>query len=252
MAIDRFDSMPNPYLTTVTPVASNIIDVRFNQAMHPDGGVFNPATYSLSGLGQGTATSQPTTVSLISTATGPVYRLIWSSGHTNGLDAVLTASGATDARGNPLWTGSQLAMTTVAKTEVDTDLDGMPDAWETSAGLNPNNPADAALDKDGDGQSNLEEYLADTNPGSAASRFHVTNIAPSPANPAFLRVTWASQPGMAYYVDTSVSLGSNTWTLMNPNPIIANSAQSFWDAATFGPRRFYRVRSFRPNPLVTP
>jgi hypothetical protein len=42
---------------------------------------------------------------------------------------------------------------------VDTDRDGMPDAWETARGLNPRDPADRNADRDGDGYTNLEEYL---------------------------------------------------------------------------------------------
>lgn len=41
----------------------------------------------------------------------------------------------------------------------DTDSDGMPDAWERSHGLNPRHAGDAAQDRDGDGYTNLEEYL---------------------------------------------------------------------------------------------
>jgi hypothetical protein len=47
----------------------------------------------------------------------------------------------------------------------DTDGDGLPDAWESSNGLDPVNPTDAALDSDLDGFSNLEEYYNGTNPG---------------------------------------------------------------------------------------
>ncbi len=42
---------------------------------------------------------------------------------------------------------------------VDTDSDGLPDAWENAHGLDPHNPADQAADRDGDGYTNLEEYL---------------------------------------------------------------------------------------------
>jgi hypothetical protein len=42
----------------------------------------------------------------------------------------------------------------------DTDGDGMPDAWETAHGFNPQKP-DGALDRDGDGRTNLEDYLAE-------------------------------------------------------------------------------------------
>jgi hypothetical protein len=41
----------------------------------------------------------------------------------------------------------------------DSDNDGMPDAWETKNGLNPKNAADASIDRNKDGYSNIEEYL---------------------------------------------------------------------------------------------
>jgi pectate lyase len=41
----------------------------------------------------------------------------------------------------------------------DSDHDGMPDTWETTRGLNPGDPADRNGDRDGDGYTNLEEYL---------------------------------------------------------------------------------------------
>jgi hypothetical protein len=42
---------------------------------------------------------------------------------------------------------------------VDSDHDGMPDDWETAAGLDPNDPADNNRDRDVDGYTNIEEYL---------------------------------------------------------------------------------------------
>lgn len=46
-----------------------------------------------------------------------------------------------------------------ARPPVDTDRDGMPDEWEVRIGLNPRDEADAAGDRDGDGYTNIEEYL---------------------------------------------------------------------------------------------
>ncbi len=46
-----------------------------------------------------------------------------------------------------------------APAPADRDHDGMPDAWETSRGLDPSNPADGRADRDRDGYTNLEEYL---------------------------------------------------------------------------------------------
>jgi len=41
----------------------------------------------------------------------------------------------------------------------DSDHDGMPDNWEMNHGLDPNDPSDASSDLDGDGYTNVEEYL---------------------------------------------------------------------------------------------
>jgi pectate lyase len=49
-------------------------------------------------------------------------------------------------------------------TPADADNDGMPDAWEVKYGLNPNKADDNSADKDGDGYTNIEEYLNGTDP----------------------------------------------------------------------------------------
>ena len=41
----------------------------------------------------------------------------------------------------------------------DSDNDGIPDSWETARGLNPGDASDGIGDDDGDGYTNLEEYL---------------------------------------------------------------------------------------------
>ena len=57
-----------------------------------------------------------------------------------------------------------LANTAAFAAYKDTDKDGMPDVWEDANLFNKNSAADAALDADTDGLSNLREYLAGTNP----------------------------------------------------------------------------------------
>lgn len=49
----------------------------------------------------------------------------------------------------------------------DRDFDGMANDWETTHQLNPDDPTDAPLDTDGDGQSNLAEFIAGTDPRNA-------------------------------------------------------------------------------------
>ena len=42
---------------------------------------------------------------------------------------------------------------------IDSDNDGMPDAWEKANGLNPNDASDAVKDCNGDGYTNIEKYI---------------------------------------------------------------------------------------------
>lgn len=51
----------------------------------------------------------------------------------------------------------------------DADGDGIPDEWEVRYGLDPNNPDDASNDADGDGLSNLDEFLSLTDPTNVDS-----------------------------------------------------------------------------------
>jgi hypothetical protein len=46
----------------------------------------------------------------------------------------------------------------------DADSDGMPDAWEKRYSLNANDPDDAATDLNGDGYTNIEEFLNGLDP----------------------------------------------------------------------------------------
>lgn len=46
----------------------------------------------------------------------------------------------------------------------DADADGMPDAWETKHGLNPQDASDASADGNGDGYTHIEEFLYGLDP----------------------------------------------------------------------------------------
>ena len=54
----------------------------------------------------------------------------------------------------------------------DSDHDGMPDDWERRHGFHPGDAADGPADADGDGYTNVEEFLNETEPrdGQAESR----------------------------------------------------------------------------------
>ena len=66
-------------------------------------------------------------------------------------------------------TGVRTLISTAPLGTPDIDDDGMPDGWETANLFNPTNAADATLDPDADGLTNVREFLAGTNPRDADS-----------------------------------------------------------------------------------
>ncbi|MBK1880670.1 right-handed parallel beta-helix repeat-containing protein, partial [Pelagicoccus mobilis] len=156
MQIDEFSLEKTPYVTSVEVVTPTRLDVRFNQAVHIDGGVLDPSNYLIGGTGKGSLSSYPDFVSQISTETGPVYRLDWDSGEIGALeDLVLIATSIMDPRGN-----------FVSAYELDMDRDRIPDVWELINGLDPRDPLDALDDADEDGRSNFDEYDFGTDPNN--------------------------------------------------------------------------------------
>lgn len=61
----------------------------------------------------------------------------------------------------------------------DADKDGMSDDWEKLNGLDPANAADGILDSDGDGYTNLEEFLNGTNPRGSGTQISTTSSSSS-------------------------------------------------------------------------
>jgi hypothetical protein len=61
---------------------------------------------------------------------------------------------------------------------LDSDFDNMPDEWELAHSLNPYDPTDAQMDPDGDTMTNVQEFLAGTDPRNAASKLtlNITNF----------------------------------------------------------------------------
>jgi formylglycine-generating enzyme required for sulfatase activity len=103
---------------------------------------------------------------------------------------------------------------TVSAALADADEDGLPDAWERTYTL-----TDPNADTDGDGQSNLAEYLAGTNPLSVASTLKITTAARSSTSQFDL--SFPAIAGKLYRVSTCADL--STWTPLSPT-ILATSA----------------------------
>lgn len=75
-----------------------------------------------------------------------------------------------DSDGDGWWDSEEgPGKTGTSPTNADSDGDTLPDKWESTHQLNPNDITDAAHDDDGDGHTNLIEYWANTDPQSKAS-----------------------------------------------------------------------------------
>jgi hypothetical protein len=124
----------------------------------------------------------------------------------------------------------------------DQDNDGLPDSWELACFGNTNQPATGVSgDYDGDGSSNLDEFLAGTHPTNEASLLQLTGFSATngPAS-----VSWVAVPYRYYDVEACTNLAAGVWdylgTVTNLNAL---GTLRFDDpAAPLPPVRFYRVR----------
>ncbi|TVZ39812.1 FG-GAP repeat protein [Alteromonadaceae bacterium 2753L.S.0a.02] len=91
---------------------------------------------------------------------------------------------------------SQLGRVALVSLYGDNDNDLMPHAWELNYGLDPFDPSDADGDLDGDGFTNVEEYLNGTPPNEAAEVFslNISTLTPAPVT----RVNFLDYPPMSY------------------------------------------------------
>ncbi|MBL4672768.1 MAG: carboxypeptidase regulatory-like domain-containing protein, partial [Arenicella sp.] len=74
-----------------------------------------------------------------------------------------------DTDGDGLRDGDEVFIFSTDPLKADSDGDGMPDGYEVNNGLDPNDVADANLDLDGDGLSNLDEFNLGTSPSNTDS-----------------------------------------------------------------------------------
>ena len=104
---------------------------------------------------------------------------------------------------------------------IDTDYDGMPDWWERHNTGN-RTAMNAASDSDGDGKSNLSEYVAGLDPLDPNSRFEIigTDMTSDAQGPLF-RVTWKTVSGRRYNVHTTETL-ANAWSAIPVATMIGN------------------------------
>lgn len=125
-----------------------------------------------------------------------------------------------------------------ADPQIDTDMDGMPDAWEIANGLLPTDPADAEMDADGDGQTNRAEYWCGTDPRDSKSVLKIASISRSAG---MVIIRFKALAGKSYRIESAVSLRGAAWQVLTnipatdsnhtveiTNPLGANGGSQFF------------------------
>src|SRR5262249_33373812 len=143
---------------------------------------------------------------------------------------------------NVIGTDSITVTTTASTGGVDSDGDGLPDAWEIAHGLNPSFN-DAAFDQDGDGLSNAQEYLTATDPNNATSYLRLQAI----AGAAVTRLNFVAQAGRSYSVLYRDQPLSGPWlTLTNFDAVLSTrTLEVLIPQPALIPQRFYRLTTPR-------
>jgi len=121
---------------------------------------------------------------------------------------------------------------------IDSDGDGMDDDWEMA--YFGTLTRDGRGDFDGDGQTDLQEFLAGTDPTNQGSALRVLTLAPLGGSGT--RLLWSAAPGKTYQAQFKDQLGDADWTNL-PGLIMANgtTASTTDPGAGQGSQRFYRV-----------
>ncbi len=121
---------------------------------------------------------------------------------------------------------------------VDTDNDFMDDGFETAnfGGLS----RDGTADFDSDGQSDLAEFLAQTDPTNGSSLLRVSGGSSSGADS--VTITWDAVSGKRYRLQYKDDLTNPQWFDLSGDITATGSSASKLDDSIMGLRqRFYRV-----------
>ncbi len=121
---------------------------------------------------------------------------------------------------------------------VDSEPDGMDDDWEVAYFNNLSH--DGTADTDGDGATDLQEFLAGTDPTNANSVFRVLTIAPAGGGTKTL--LWSGNSTRSYRAEFKDDLSIATWTALTETISWNGTTASLPDfTAGSATNRYYRV-----------
>jgi hypothetical protein len=114
----------------------------------------------------------------------------------------------------------------------DADTDGLPDSWESA-----NNVQDPNLDKDGDGLTNGEEYLAGTDPSDPKSYLRVERISVS----GDVRIEFNALSNKTYSIQFKNSLEELIWNKLTEVVASPTNCTVILTDPTTAANRYYRL-----------
>jgi len=201
-----------------------------------------------------TSGTEPLSVTFTDTSTSPNLPLtiLWNFGD---LGTATTTGGATVVHSYAAGTytvtviaSNACDISTLVSNNLITVITAF-QAWQIQYFGSTTNPAAAATaDPDGDGQNNLAEFLAGTNPTNSASGLHITSVAPSGND---VVITWSTAGGVTNVVQATAGDGnggySTNFTDLSGPIAITGSGDTTTNYTDVGggtniPARYYRVR----------
>lgn len=131
----------------------------------------------------------------------------------------------------------------------DSDLDGIPDNWERHFASGNLDLLSDTGDEDGDGETDLEEYLADTNPVNPQDRLQITAFVP-PRNIGGGNIAtdlaWTSKPSRRYQIETSPDLSAPFASVTGTITPASGSTTSRRISDAVSGHWFYRIKASHP------